>query len=99
MLAKKLNDTSYDHLNEQEKKYRQLAKDYRNAIWDKARANITMAKQLTETVNSRLQSLTNTINKIQEIKSQLSGELDKSKENVDNLKSLLSTIEDNYQVF
>jgi phage shock protein A len=98
VLSKKLNDTSYEWLNEQEKKYRQLARDYRTAIWDQARLNITKAKEFTETVANRLQTLTDTITQIQEVKAQLGDELDKSKDNIDNLKSLLLNIHDDYQV-
>lgn len=98
IMAKKLNDTSFDRLNESEKKYRQLAKDYRNAIWDQARSKILTANELTNIISTRLGGLMNTIGQIQSVKDQLTTDLDKSKSNVENLKSLANDINNNYQV-
>ena len=97
-MAKKLNDTALNRLNDAEKKYRQLAKDFRNAIWDQARSKILTANELTGIISTRLDTLTNTIGQIQEIKDQLNKELDASKANVNNLKNLVTDINDNYQV-
>jgi peptidoglycan hydrolase CwlO-like protein len=97
-MAKKLNDTAFDRLNEAEKKYRQLAKDFRNVIWDQARAKIMTGNELVGIIETRLDRLMNTIGQIQTIKDQLTGELDKSKSNVENLKALVTGINDNYQV-
>jgi chromosome segregation ATPase len=84
-------------LNDLEKKYRQLAKDYRNAIWNRARTNISAAKELTESVSQQLESLTNTIDQIHEIKNRLQGEADKFEQSVDNMKSLLTNMDNDYQ--
>jgi uncharacterized protein (DUF608 family) len=98
ILSRKLNDTSYTWLNDAERKYHQLVKDYRNALWDQSRAKISAANELTGVVSRRLQSLTSIIDQTEKFKSQLKGDLDKAGENVAGLKNLTLDIHDAYQV-
>ncbi|KAI6208105.1 hypothetical protein M3Y96_00079500 [Aphelenchoides besseyi] len=98
ILAKKLNDTSYEKLSADERQYQSRLKDARNVLWDEARPKIASARDLTNAVNSRLDALSQTISEISRFDVQLRKQLDDSRNNVENAKSKILDLHDHYQI-
>lgn len=78
ILSKKLNDTSYDMLFETHAERHKLIKEFRDEIWDNAKSNASLAKDITAVVNQRLQTLQKTIDGIVTSHQNSKDELDKA---------------------
>lgn len=97
ILSKKLNDTSYDMLFETHAERHKLIKEFRDEIWDNAKSNSTLAKDITAVVNKRLVALQNTIDEIFKSHQNSKDELGKAEEVVQKMKSELLNIHDHYK--
>lgn len=98
ILAKKLNDTSYDELFKTTQEHREMIKAFRDTIWDVARENTIKARDLTTATKARIVSLERLIAQIGQYETDAKEQLEQAEENVEDIRAHVLNIQDDYKV-
>ena len=93
MLSRKLNDTSYAFWLDKLQQHKTAIREFRDAIFDQARAKTDAAKSLSQQVGQKLQQLEQTVKQIHEVNTQSSTALMGAESGVEAVKRKASEIE------
>ena len=88
ILARKLNHTSYEHLAEKHQQFQGILRDFRDALWDKARAGSLAAKNQSQMAKNGLERLEKTIKEIENAGKLAEEELANGRQNVAQIEQL-----------
>jgi hypothetical protein len=94
IMARKLNSTSYTHLADQHAHFAEQIRDFRNALWDRARAGSLAAKNLSQLAGSELDRLQRTIDQIGQFGQLAKEEVANGLQNVEQIGQLGQQIGD-----
>jgi chromosome segregation ATPase len=82
IMARKLNSTSYQELGQQHQHYQGMVRDFRDTIWDRARAGSLAAKNQSQLAKAELDRLERTIQEIGQFGQLAEEELANGRQNV-----------------
>ncbi|KAH7728640.1 laminin subunit alpha-2-like isoform X6 [Aphelenchoides avenae] len=97
ILAKKINDTSYDELFKTTQAHREMIKAFRDTIWDVARENTMKARDLTTATKARIASLERLIAQIGQYETDAKEQLAQAEKNVEDIRAHVLNIQDDYK--
>ena len=93
VLSRKLNDTSYAFWLDRLQQHKMAIREFRDAIFDQARAKTDAARVLSQQVGQKLQQLEQTVKQIHEVNTQSSNSLIGAERGVEAVRAKAGEIE------